>query len=192
MNTTTHEPQTRSGHDGAGSSARTDERVAEPVVTELTQANDTPVAVETAAPSTAAPDIGAPDAGVTDSGVTDSGVTDSGVTDSGVTDSGVTETEAVAPAVESRRRPPVVVPDKGKTSDGYLRCPTPKDDNEPLLQQTIHASDCGDRQRGGYYKCFDCKHCSIQAFDGDGLPPLDNSPSHLSDVRLAGLNPILY
>jgi len=157
MDTTTREPQTRSGSTGSNTQARVEKRLDESKMTELTD--------DVTAPSPEAPP----------------------------SEPETREADPVAPEPVESRRPPVVVPDRGTTPDGYLRCPTPSDsDAERLLQQTIHTSDCVGRQRGGYHKCFDCQHCSLPAFDGTGLPPLENSPSHLSDARLAGLNPILY
>lgn len=61
---------------------------------------------------------------------------------------------------------------------GHRLCPTVPDESDPgLVQQTIQTATCLEWQREGYHKCYGCVHGNGTHYSGNGLPPLDNSPS---------------
>lgn len=60
---------------------------------------------------------------------------------------------------------------------GHRLCPTVPGESPALVQQTIQTATCAERQQDGYHKCYGCVHSSGTHYSGNGLPPLDNSPS---------------
>ncbi len=75
-------------------------------------------------------------------------------------------------------------PEDATLLPGMLHCPSTDGSRIPLLRQSIATRTCSTRQAEGYHKCSFCVHGKPRDLSGCGLPPLENSPSHLAESRM--------